>query len=204
MVLYVQKIINIINSRIAGMKANPQKWANQEVTALELEEEVTALSTQSAKMDTAENALQNEQAVTRSMVDALAAKQKKVDNLAIGLHSEEPLKLSNYGIPLRKTNTVKPVPSKVMVTTITDDEDGDGFVITWQKVAGAVRYEIERGVSTNTGDLSVIPPFALFKSTSTISVKDEDIQKGIRYFYRVRALNAAGAGEWSAPVHRVQ
>jgi hypothetical protein len=43
------------------------------------------------------------------------------------------------------------------------------------------------------------PPYSFLKSTSKITITDDHIEKGRRYFYRVRVVNARGCGEWSKP-----
>ena len=91
-----------------------------------------------------------------------------------------------------------------MITSIVDDSDGEGFVVTWLSVPEADHYEIEKGVAAAITDMVLAPPFPFLKSTSKITITDDDVEKGRRYFYRVRAVNAAGTGEWSEPVNRVQ
>lgn len=205
MLKYVQTAISTLKSRVAGMKANATKWSKlDEVTVAELETDITALETQSGKVDLADTALQNEQSLLRKLTENLMQKVKKVDNFALGLHSEEPIKLNGYGISIRKTGNSKPVPSKVMITSIVDGIDGEGFEITWQKLSDATYYEIEKGVAANTGDMSQLPAFVLYKSTTKITVSDDEVEKGRRCFYRVRGVNPSGTGEWSEPVNKVQ
>ena len=44
----------------------------------------------------------------------------------------------------------------------------------------------------------------LYKTTTKTPFVDDDVFKGVRYFYKVRAINAAGEGPWSEAVSRVQ
>jgi len=48
------------------------------------------------------------------------------------------------------------------------------------------------------------PPYPFLKSTKKLVYVDDDVEAGVRYFYRVRAVNATGAGAWSEPVSAVQ
>ncbi|MCL5028927.1 MAG: hypothetical protein M1480_07895, partial [Bacteroidetes bacterium] len=40
----------------------------------------------------------------------------------------------------------------------------------------------------------VVPEMKFFKATKKAAFVDDDVVKGVRYFYRVRATNTAGAG----------
>ena len=204
MIKYIQEAINKLKSRIAGMKANPDKWLNQEVKVVDMEGELTVVEAQSAKVDAAEASLQVEQSKAKNLVETLNHTIKQVDNLAYGIHANETAKLAEYGIPLRKSRSTKPLPGKVMITSITSAPDGEGFVINWDKIASADHYEIEKGVAPNSTDKVLAPPYTFFKSTTKVTLTDDDVEMGRRYFYRVRAMNATGAGEWSEPVNIVQ
>jgi hypothetical protein len=204
MVKYIQVIIDDLNDRIAGMKANPEKWTNQPVTVAELEADVASLEAQAAKIAAAEGALQKEREAGRKLVETFDQKVKQVDNLTFGIHATETTKLVDYKLSLRKSNSSKPIPSKGMMISIVDDVDGEGFVVTWGVIAGADHYEIERGIAPNITDLVLSPPYSFLKTTTKTVLNDDDVLKGKRYFYRIRAVNAAGTGEWSEPVNRVQ
>ena len=65
-------------------------------------------------------------------------------------------------------------------------------------------YEWQKGQGTDPKDTSTIPPMSFFKQTSKTVFIDDEVLKGIRYFYRVRAVNRNGQGPWSEPVSRVQ
>lgn len=204
MIKYIQTIINELKSRVAGMKANPEKWTNQEVTVTMVEGYIKSLEDQSAAIEAAESALQKARDAGRKLEESLQVKQKQIDNLAYGIHAAEPVKLSDYGLTVRKSAGSRPVPVKCMITSIVDDSDGVGFVVTWLSVPEADHYEIEKGVAAAITDMVLAPPFPFLKSTSKITITDDDVEKGRRYFYRVRAVNAAGSGEWSEAVNRVQ
>ncbi|HEX3009574.1 MAG TPA: fibronectin type III domain-containing protein [Bacteroidales bacterium] len=149
-------------------------------------------------------ALTKERETARKLVDSYNVKLKNLENLIYGIHGEEPVKLADYALSLRRPSVTKPVPGKVMITSIRDDEDGEGFIVTWNSVDGANRYEIEKGVAPETSTVVLAPPYPFLKSTTKITLTDDDVVKGRRYFYRVRALNSSGAGEWSEPVYKVQ
>jgi Asp-tRNA(Asn)/Glu-tRNA(Gln) amidotransferase A subunit family amidase len=204
MIKYIQSIINEFKSRIAGMKANPEKWTNQEVTVTIVEGYIKDLEDQSETIEAAESALQKARDAGHKLEESLLVKLKQVDNLAYGIHATETVKLGDYGLSVRKAGSSKPVPGKCMISSIVDDADGEGFVVSWGTIAEADHYEIEKGVAAAITDMVLAPPYPFLKSTSKTTVTDDDIEKGRRYFFRVRAVNAAGSGEWSEPVNRVQ
>lgn len=204
MVKYISDVIVELKSRKAGIQANSDKWGGLAVTADELDDYVKQLEAQSLKIDMAEATLQKEREAGRRMAETFTLKQKQVDSLAYGIHAEETIKLADYGLSTRKAATTKPVPAKGVITGITDDSDGIGFVVSWTALANADFYEIEKGIAPNTSDLVLQPPYPFLKTTTKTTLVDDAVEKGRRYFYRIRGVNATGTGEWSEPVNRVQ
>lgn len=204
MIKYIQTLIDEFRSRIAGIKANIEKWTGLEVTTVILEGHIKELEDQSDKIKAAESAVQKARDAGHKLEESLLLKLKQVDNLAYGIHAMEPVKLIDYGLSTRKPSSSKPKPAKCMILSITDEEDGEGFVISWATVAEADHYQVEKGAATAITDKVLAPPYPFLKSTSKTTITDEDVEKGRRYFYRVRAVNAAGSGEWSEPVNKVQ
>lgn len=204
MIKYILDMIQQLKSRKAGMTANPDKWKNQPVSPTDLENYVTQLETASAEIDKAEALLQQKRENGRQLVETLSKKVKQVDSLATGIHADEPVKLNEYGIAAKKAKTSRSVPPKASIKSIVDDSDGEGFVVILKKLPTADHYEIEKGVSTDNSVMVLPPPYPFLKTTTKITIVDDDIIKGKRYFYRVRGVNTAGPGEWSEPVSRVQ
>lgn len=44
----------------------------------------------------------------------------------------------------------------------------------------------------------------IYKNSGKLKVIDNSIQKGVRYFYRIRGVNNKGTGAWSDTISRVQ
>jgi len=204
MIKYLEDLIQKFKSRIAGVDANPEKWVNQPITKTDLEKDLGQLETSQKNIDKAKNSLQKEREAGRQLVDTLIIKLNQVDKLAEGIHGQEMVKLNDYGIASRKEKTTRPIPSKGRIDYIADDSDGEGFVICLVKLADADHYEIQKGVAADNSTMVLSPPYPFFKTTKKITIVDDDVEKGKRYFYRVRGINNTGAGEWSEPVSRVQ
>jgi hypothetical protein len=96
-------------------------------------------------------------------------------------------------------------PTMPLTVVIKDDTDGEGFILSLQAVDPLAKsYLWEKGVSTNPSDLQTIPVMHFHKLTTRSTFVDDDVVKGSRYWYRVRAANCKGEGPWSEPTSKVQ
>lgn len=91
-----------------------------------------------------------------------------------------------------------------MIPTITDDKEGEGFIASTQTDPNADYYEWQKGYGTNAADDNVIPEMKNYKTTKKTSFVDDEVPKGIRIFYRVRAANTNGVSSCCESVSKVQ
>ena len=113
--------------------------------------------------------------------------------------------MADYKIKERKPGEKKPAPEKGMIATMKDDVDGEGFILEGKAIAHADKYEWQKAAAANVSDTSVPPAsYVTFKINGKIKFVDDDVQRGVRYFYRYRGLNATANGEWSDGVSSVQ
>jgi len=204
MLKYIQKTIDSLKGISSGIKKNPEKWASLPVNATEFDEAALTLEKADAEINSAEQVLEQKREAARKLVDLYTPKLRQAANLAIGIHSGEEIKLSEYGLSVRRESVSHSIPTKSIILGISDESDGIGFIISIATQPEADHYEIERGVAPNVNELVLQPPFPLYKTTLKTAFVDDDVKKGVRYFYRVRAINSAGSGEWSESVNRVQ
>lgn len=205
MTKYIHELIHKFKSRKSGMKNNAAKWTGQPVTEADIDGHVKELEDIDKLIEAAKDALQQQRALARKMRNDKQKDLNQVDSLAEGLHKDDPEKLSDYDIELPKPGEAKPVPDKAVIISIVDDVDGEGFVINIKAQANiAEHYEIERGIAPSPEDNVLVTPYPFLTSTKKSNYLDDDVLPGKRYFYRVRAINSAGAGEWSEPVSAVQ
>jgi hypothetical protein len=204
MVKYMSNLIADFRDRLAGMKENNAQWDSQSIKEVDVEEIILNLENVEKEIDAAKITLQRKRAEGRKLVAKYAVQLDKIDCLAEGMHIEEKVKLSVYGISTRKSRSTQKNPDKVFITDIIDNVDGVGYIISFKKIKNADRYEIERGIASNPDDIILETPYPFYKTTTKVKVVDTHIEKGKRYFYRVRAINSAGSGEWSEPVSRIQ
>ena len=205
MTKYIEEEINKLNALKNGMTLNPALWVGQPVTPAMIDAAVADLLGQDQRIETSKDQLQQFRTGGRQKVETydtgIAA---KVINLAVGLHNNDPQKLNEYDIHLRQPGQPLPIPPKAIIAFMRDDDDGIGFKIKVQPLADASAYEWEKGQAPQPNQLVLAPPYTFWRTSSKTQLVDDDVEKGIRYFYRVRAINATGAGEWSEPVSHVQ
>jgi hypothetical protein len=204
MTKYILEIINRLTSFKNGQVKNPEKWTNPEETAEIVQGIIDGLTNIAKEMDEAKENLSLAQTSARRLEAAAVKKADELENSAIAYEKSDPVRLSLYGIELRKPKERKPVPVLILHPKLQDDSDGIGFIITTNVEPVADQYEWQKGFGADPTKPDTIPELKLFKTTTKTTFVDDDVAKGVRYFYRVRAINASGEGPWSEAASRVQ
>lgn len=205
MVKYIQKEIDRLKAIKAGMTANAAKWTGQPIDTTNIDTCITILQNRADDLEAAQIALGKLQQTIHEAVDTQALVADQAENFARGIHATEQEKLLDYGIALPKDAAPQPIPGQAIISSIVDDADGEGFVLTIQALAHTTDFEIWRGISANPEVLILAPEnFTYLTSSKKLTYTDDAVQKGKRYFYRIRGFNRTGKGEWSAVVSRVQ
>jgi hypothetical protein len=202
---YLQNEINRLKSLRTGIAGNQDKWNGMPISTAQIDASLQVLLTSADEMANADTALKKLQAKIHDTVSVQAQVANQVENLAKGIHANELEKLLDYGIVGKKEATPVAIPAKAFISSIVDDTDGEGFVLTIQSLANATDFEVWRGTSANPDALSLeTDQFSFLAVTKKLTYTDDNILKGKRYFYRLRGFNRNGKGEWSAMVSRVQ
>ncbi len=186
------------------MENNPAIWQNQPYTPITLQEKIDLLDAKEAAVEKLNEQLKALQAEAHTLANECEDYADRVEALAIGLEGNSAEKLVSYGIKLRKPVSKKAVPSKILIPNLQDDTDGIGFIVSTQADPDADNYEWQKGIAADPTKTDVIPELKHFTITAKTSLVDDDVPKGVRVFYRVRAFNRAGQGPWSEAVSRVQ
>ena len=187
------------------MLQNPNDWTNQPVTVQQIDDMITELEKKDATIDKAMEALQERRDDGRKATNNGTKLANQADNLVLGIYANDPKKIVEYGLKERKPAQPKPVPGKAVISSITDDADGEGFVLERQPLADADNYEWQKAAGDNPAVTNIDEAkFTHYKTTKKVKLVDDDVKKGVRYFYRTRGFNASGNGMWSEPVSRVQ
>jgi hypothetical protein len=204
MLKYIADLANKVKERSSGMEQNSAAWTNMPITKTQVDAYLGKLELADKQIFDAKNLVQQKQELARNLVEEVKKIIIQVDNFALGIHTSDSEKLNMYGITPRHTPSPRPVPEKTIILSIEDDADAEGFVITIQPLDHVDYFEIEKAVSTTPGTISMEPPYPFFKTTRKLKFIDDDIKKGVRYFYRIRGINNKGSGAWSETVSRVQ
>ena len=201
---YITDVSGRLQLQLDGVNKNPDILQNQLITKEMIEAKIGELTAKKKAIDDKNT----ETAVLQKEAHALSAEgtelADRVESLLRGILGNSPDKLIVYGIQNRKTQAKKPACTEILQITLADDTDGVGFIVTTRTEKNADMYEWQKGQSADASKTDQIPEMKHFKITIKTTFVDDDVVKGVRYFYRVRAVNAAGEGPWSEAVSRVQ
>lgn len=202
---YLRKIIDALKDFKTGMLINAARWVGQSETPATVQAAVDELEAKEAEIIALKQNLSVKLAEARALRSVKDVYAEGLENLARGLHSSDPEKLIEYGIPPEPVRTPANPPTMVLSLIIKDDTDGVGFRVSLQSAdPDAENYEYEKGVGADPTVTGIVPEMSHFKLTTKISFVDDDVLRGRRCFYRVRAINRKGVGPWSEAVSSVQ
>ncbi len=204
MTQYLLNIINRLTNILNGMLQSPELWTKEGETADVVQRMITNLTTAGKVVSDAKDALLTAQTNARNIQTSMTKFADDLENSAIAYEKSDPDKLIHYGITLRKEKVKKPVPASILHPSLEDDIDGIGFIVSCNTDSVADQYEWYKGNGTDPTKTDVTPEMKLYKTTTKTSFVDDDVLKGVRYFYKVRPINATGEGPWSEAVSRVQ
>ena len=204
MLKYISETIDRLMGLKNGLEKNSAVWQNQGITPQIIQARLDELQAISKEVDELKEQVSVKLALARTVQVSSEKFADNTENIAIGLENGDPDKLSAYGIKLRKAPSKRSAPSTPIHPSIQDDTDGEGFIVSTTYQADADIYEWEKGFAADPTKTDIVPEMKFFKATKKTSFVDDDVIKGVRYFYRVRATNNAGVGAWSEAVSRVQ
>lgn len=205
MLKYILELSNRLSRLKSGMEANTATWIGQAVAPADIQIKIDELNAKNDEIADLKEQVSVKLAEARALKGVVETFADMVEDLAKGLHSDDPEKLVEYDIELRKPPVPKNKPSMVLTLVMEDDTDGVGFVLSLQEPDNdAEHYDWKKGIGADPKDDSKVPPMTFLISTTKSQYLDDDVPKGERIFYSVRAVNSKGDGPWSAPVSSVQ
>jgi hypothetical protein len=204
MIQYLRDESDRLKDFKGGIEKHPEVWSNNSYTPVLIQTQIDLLDTKEKQIDGTKKLLHQQQIEARALQQSTSRIGDEIENYVYAYHPHEPEKLLDYGLAPRKAYTKKQVPSTKPVITITDDVDREGFILTVSADPDAEMYDWQKGVGADPTRLDIIPAMALLKTTKKLSFVDDDVVKGTRVFYKVRAVNNKGEGPWSEAVSRVQ
>ena len=204
MLKYLAAITERLTGLKNGMEKNPEKWTNQPVTSALVQAKIDELEALSKADTSLKNQITENQSKAHSAQIEADKFADKVESIAIGLEDRIQDNLNPYGIKLRKSPTKKTAPTLPLHIALMDDTDGEGIIASTNVDQDADMYEWMKGLATDATKLDSLPELKFFKTTKKTTFVDDEVPKGVRVFYKVRAVNTAGNGPWSEAVSRVQ
>jgi hypothetical protein len=202
---YIQEAELRLKALLSGINANAADWTGQPVTAAQVSGMLSDLDKADTDVDKALHDLQEHRDNARKTATDANRLAGQIENLVQGIYASNPVKMVEYGVKERKSPQVRPVPGKATIKSIADDADGEGFVLERTSAADADNYEWQKATGTDPAVTNIDESkFAHYKTTKKVKFVDDDVKRGTRYFYRVRAVNASGNGPWSEAVSALQ
>ena len=198
------RILQAVYDRIMalrnGIATNLAQWVGQPDTPETLDGLLQQLRDKDAEIKALDVQLRDKRAEARTLADTIAAAADQTERRASGIHATDTARLADYNMPVPGASIANrqpvQVPAKGVVRKIDDDDDGQGFIVRFDKLDDAKHYEVERSEADG--------PMTFLRTTTKTKFTDDDVKPGIRYHYRMRGGNARGAGEWSEPVGAIQ
>lgn len=204
MINYLAEVLGSLTSKKSGIDKNAPMWENLTIKSADVSQKVLSINEMSNRLENAKQQLQIVTSEAHALCDEAWNLDTQIENLAKGIHGDVPEKLLEYGIKPKKSSAPKEAPTKILAATVEDDSDGEGFIVSTTTDSQSDYYEWQKGYGVNVSDKNTIPDLKNFKTTKKSTFVDDDVPKGVRVFYRVRAANRNGAGPWSEPVSKVQ
>jgi hypothetical protein len=204
MIRYLREESDRLSGFKSGILKNSTKWAANATTTDTIQSNIDLLNAKEKQIENTQTLLAQQQLEAKTLKLTCSKFGDEVENFIYAYHPGEQEKLLDYGIEPRKSYTKKQMPSSKLLVSIQDDTDGEGFILTTQSDADADMYEWYKGVGADAAKPDIIPVMMLFKTTKKITLVDDDVVKGTRVFYKVRAINSKGEGPWSEAVSKVQ
>jgi hypothetical protein len=186
------------------MEKNPVKWTAESVTITSVNEMIVKIDAADKEVEISKQIHSQKLGEARTVSNAATTLADKLETLALGFHAGDESKLLEYSIQAKRDKQVITTPETKLTVTIVDDIDNVGFRVSTVVEPKASYYEWQKGIGLNAADINTIPEMKLFKTTKKTNFVDDDVTKGVRVFYKVRACNASGEGPWSEAVSRVQ
>lgn len=204
MLKYIQKVVDRLTGHKTGITGNLARWEGQPDSPDTVKADIKELGDMDLEIEKAKDKLQQLRGEAHELSKAKDKKADATEKRAIAIHADDPDKLNEYNIKLRKEGETVPVPGKAHIESVEDDVDGEGFIIRIAPLADAETFEVQRGVADDPSVKTLEPPYPFYKSVHKLKIVDDDVEPGKRYFYRTRGSNHSGEGEWSEPVSAVQ
>jgi hypothetical protein len=167
--------------------------------------DLATLADAASALESAYNAAQAARANAKEQTSVMNKKVNALETLVMqeasyvqSVSGGDKATIESAGFAVRTESTrIGQLEAPSMLKVVTGQTDGT-VQISWQKVHGARAYNIERALDTSHG----LDWNNVFSSSKTRALVNS-MQSGLRYWFRVAAIGAAGQGPWSDPVSKI-
>jgi hypothetical protein len=189
----------------SGLTANAVDWAGEPETPAIMQAHLDDIAAADADVEAAIITLSQKRTASRAVRDSKTDVRGTLNNRVKGIYPDNFVKWPEFGVTVPVTDAPdRTAPTYQHNVNIIDDTDGQGFILSIQKDNLADYYEWEKGQSANPSDTNTIPPLTAWRTNNKIKLVDDEVDPGLRYWYRVRSVNNHGVGPWSEAASRVQ
>ena len=205
MLQYLTKIREFFTKFKNGLTNNAPDWAGEPETIAVMQAHIDDIDSADTAVSDAEINLSQKRTAARVVRDAKQEVIKTLNNRVKGIYSDTVIKWPEFGVHVPVTDAPgRTAPTYQHNVNIIDDTDGQGFILSIQTDDLADYFEWEKGQSTNPSDVNTIPALSAWRTNSKLTLVDDEVGAGKRYWYRVRSVNNHGVGPWSEAASRVQ
>ena len=167
--------------------------------------DLTTLAQAANSLESAYNAAQAARANAKEQTSVMNKKVNALENLVMqeasyvqSVSGGDKATIESAGFAVRTEPTrIGELDAPTLVKVAPGQTDGT-VRISWNKVHGARAYNIERALDSNRG-----LEWSNVYSSSKTKAQVNSMQSGLRYWFRVAAIGAAGQGPWSDPVSKI-
>jgi hypothetical protein len=151
-----------------------------------------------AQTEAAEAALATRIQERRAALEAVDGVLTRLAAYVEAAGAGDPAKIAGSGFDQRAGPApVGPLPPVESLAATAGDHDGT-LDLSWDRVPGATGYEVYQST-----DVAQPAGWTFACSCSRSGATVEGLASGTRYWFRVRAVGAAGPGPWSDPATRI-
>lgn len=119
---------------------------------------------------------------------------KNMANYVEGRASGDVAMIQSAGMDTMSGKTPPQVPAQVLIKEITESNISGQLIIKWGRISNAKSYRVDMNLDVNIPDG--------WEEVDTITKTKlivNGLNSGVKYWFRVQAIGAAGRGAWSDP-----
>ncbi|MEI7732356.1 MAG: fibronectin type III domain-containing protein, partial [Verrucomicrobiota bacterium] len=182
---------------IVEMLGKSEHFPDAEEIVAELSAALEDSQAKAQEYDATENLLKQRLTEKRGSFGNLRTVLTRTAEFVQSRSGGRPEVIASAGVPLRKEAApvgLLPAPRGVRVLAINNAGE---LTIKWGRVRGAVSYQVQLAIGDDQWN------WVFAGSVTKTKLKVTGLQSGVKYWFRVAALNTNGLGDWSQIVPKM-